>query len=67
MAVDKELHPVKVGDTVLVECTVVRILDTNDNCNITVHTTEPCPPLGHLSEFHLNSKQVELKTSKPAS
>ncbi len=52
---DQEL---KIGDRVVVECTVASLEPGTEYCNVTLQTDRPMPPYTTPSSIILNTKQV---------
>lgn len=46
------------GDKVLIPCVVTDVSESEDYCNITVETEEPCHPGDSKSSYTLNARQV---------
>lgn len=56
----------KVGDIVNIPCRITQIQLGEDYCNVSLETLKTMPPENkYTSSYVLNTKQIELKESKP--
>lgn len=57
---DRDGKLLKVGDKVLVPCTIIALQEGTDYCNMTLATDEVMPPYESQSSITLNTKQAIL-------
>ena len=57
---DAKGNPIKVGDRVLIECTVERVDAGEEYCNVSLKTIHPMYPGEYKSDVCLNATQVEV-------
>jgi hypothetical protein len=55
---DRDGNLLAVGDTVSVPCIVKEIHQTEDYCNVMLHTQQAMPPSHDRTVINLNAKQV---------
>ena len=58
---DKLFMRLQEGDIVIVECKVVKILEGDEFCNVTLDTVEPMHPSQSRTTISLNSRQVQIR------
>lgn len=61
---DCEGSKIKVGDQVILRATVKSVQEGDEFCNLTVDTLIPMHPTDQPTTITLNTRQVQLETSK---